>query len=328
MISGRIRWTDLTPAEWRVDDERAIAAMKTTGTVQPYEKELFRKNGDKVPVLIGAAAFDQRRYQGIVFVLDLTQRKQAEKEARESERRYTEMQTEMAHANRVATVGQLSASIAHEVSQPMAAAATNARAALRWLKRQPPNVEEALSTLEKITNNTERASEIIGRIRALVMKAPPQKGAFEINEAIREVIMLAQGEVRKNGIAVVTALSEGLPHIQGDRIQLQQVVLNLINNAVQAMSTVGTESRELVIFTSKTDRDGIVVAVRDLGPGLVRENPERVFEAFYTTKPSGLGIGLSICRSIIEVHGGRLWANANTPRGAIFQFTLPAQGGK
>jgi PAS domain S-box-containing protein len=327
LISGRIRRTDLTPAEWRVDDERAIAAMKGTGTVQPYESEFLRKNGDRVPVLIGAAAFDERGDQGVAFVLDLTERKQAEKEARESERRYGEMQTELAHANRVAAVGQLSASIAHEVSQPIGAAAANAHAALRWLGRQPPNVEQALEALDGIAKDTERAGEIIGRISALVTKAPQRKERFEINEAIREVIMLAQGELRKNGISVAIALGESLPRVDGDRIQLQQVILNLINNAVQAMSAAEVESRELVIFTSESNRDGIVVAVRDSGPGLDPANLERIFKPFYTTKPGGLGMGLSICRSIIESHGGRLWASANMPRGTTFQFTIPVQGG-
>jgi PAS domain S-box-containing protein len=325
--SGRIQWTDLTPNEWRTDDERAIAELKAKGTVQPYEKEYYRKNGDRVPVLIGSAAFDERRDQGVTFVLDLTERKQAEKEIRDSERRNSEMQAELAHANRVATVGHLSASIVHEISQPMAAAAANAHAALRWLRRQPPNVEEALLTLDEITNNTERASEIIGRIRALVSKAPQRKESIEINEAIRDITMLAQAEVRKNGISVATALGEGLPLIEGDRVQLQQVMLNLVNNAVQALSAVEVESRELVISTSRTESNDISVSVRDSGPGLDPVNFERVFEAFYTTKPGGLGIGLSICRSIIEAHGGRLWASANTPRGAKFQFTLPRQGG-
>jgi C4-dicarboxylate-specific signal transduction histidine kinase len=280
-----------------------------------------------VPVLIGSAAFDERRDQGVTFVLDLTERKQAEKEIRDSERRNSEMQAELAHANRVATVGHLSASIVHEISQPMAAAAANAHAALRWLRRQPPNVEEALLTLDEITNNTERASEIIGRIRALVSKAPQRKESIEINEAIRDITMLAQAEVRKNGISVATALGEGLPLIEGDRVQLQQVMLNLVNNAVQALSAVEVESRELVISTSRTESNDISVSVRDSGPGLDPVNFERVFEAFYTTKPGGLGIGLSICRSIIEAHGGRLWASANTPCGAKFQFTLPRQGG-
>jgi C4-dicarboxylate-specific signal transduction histidine kinase len=276
-------------------------------------------------VLVGAAAFDQRRDRGVAFVLDLTERKQAEKEARESERRYNEMQAKLAHANRVATVGQLTASIAHEINQPITGAATNARAALRWLQRQPPNVERALRAIDGIANSAERAGEIIAGIRALIKKAPQQKEPFEINETIHEVLMLAQGEVRKNGISVVLTMGEGLPRLEGDRTQLQQVMLNLINNAVQAMSAADVESRELMIFTSKTDRDGIIVEVRDSGPGLDPANPERVFDAFYTTKPGGLGMGLSICRSIIEAHGGRLWASANMPRGATLQFTLPGR---
>jgi signal transduction histidine kinase len=148
---------------------------------------------------------------------------------------------------------------------------------------------------------------------------------LDINHALREVIMLAEGEMAKNAVSIATELGEGLPLIEGDRVQLQQVMLNLINNAVQAMSGVGVEPRELVICTSKTEPNGIGVAVRDSGPGLDRANLERVFNPFYTTKPGGLGIGLSICRSIIEAHGGRLWASAKTPRGAIFQFTLPVR---
>jgi C4-dicarboxylate-specific signal transduction histidine kinase len=276
--------------------------------------------------LIGGAKFEDAEKQGVAFVLDLTERKRAEKAARESERRYNETRAQLAHANRVATMGEFSSSIAHEVSQPLAAAATNAHAALRWLKQQPPNVEEALLTLDQIAQNTERAGEIFGRIRALVTKAPQRKDPFHINEAVSEVIELAQGEVQKNRIAVAMALGDGLPLIQGDRIQLQQVMLNLINNAVQAMGAVGVERRELVICTTKTEPNSISVAVSDSGPGLDPANLEHPFEAFYTTKPGGLGMGLSICRSIIEAHGGRLWATANTPRGATFQFALPVQG--
>jgi PAS domain S-box-containing protein len=326
LATDGLNWKKLTPTEWLAADKQRVPELEATGNVQPYEKEYLHKNGHRVPVLIGGAMFEEPAGQGAAFVLDLTERKQAEKAARESERRNSEMQAELAHANRVATVGQLSVSIVHEISQPMAAAATNARAALRWLKQQQPNVEEALLTLDEITNNTERASEIIGRIRALVTRAPQRKESFEINEAIREVIMLGQAEVQKNGISVAMALGEGLPLVEGDRVQLQQVMLNLINNAVQAMSAVGVASRELVISTSKTEPNGVGVAVRDSGPGLDPANLERAFEAFHTTKPGGLGVGLSICRSIVEAHGGRLWATANTPRGATFQFTLPVQG--
>jgi hypothetical protein len=253
-----------------------------------------------------------------------SQRKRAEEEARESERRYREVQTELAHANRVATMGQLSASIAHEINQPIGAAANNAYAALRWLDADPPDLEESRQALGRIVKNVDRAADVIGRIRALVKKTPPRMDGIQVNEAIREVIALTHGEVVKNGVSVQTQLAEALPLVQGDRIQLQQVVLNLTINAVEAISSEREGSRELVISTVKANSDELLIAVRDSGPGLDSASLERVFDAFYTTKPGGLGIGLSICRSIVEAHGGRLWASANLPRGASFQFTLPA----
>jgi PAS domain S-box-containing protein len=256
--------------------------------------------------------------------MDITDRKRAEAEVRESERRYREVEMELAHANRVATMGQLSASIAHEVNQPIAAAVTNAYAALRWLNVRPADLEEVRQALGRIVNNGNRAGDVIGRIRDLIKKAPPRKDGFEINEAILEVIALTRGEVVKSGVSVQTQLAEGLPLIQGDRVQLQQVILNLIINAVEAMSGADEGSRELLISTGNAGSDGLVVAVRDSGPGLTPASLEHLFEAFYTTKPDGLGMGLSICRSIIEAHGGRLWATANVPQGAVFRFTLPA----
>ena len=255
--------------------------------------------------------------------MDITERKRAEAEIRESERRYREIEVELAHANRVATMGQLSASIAHEVNQPIAAAITNANAALRWLGARPPDLEEVGQALGRIVKNGNRAGDVIGRIRDLIRKAPPRKDGLKINEAILEVIALTRGEVVKNGVSVQTQLAEGLPLIQGDRVQLQQVILNLIINAVEAMSGVGEGSRELLISTGKAEPEGVLVAVQDSGPGLAPASLERLFEAFYTTKPGGLGMGLSVCRSIIEAHGGRLWATANVPRGAVFQFTVP-----
>jgi C4-dicarboxylate-specific signal transduction histidine kinase len=319
-----VRWTDLTPAEWRDRDQRAVAELAATGTIQPYEKEYLRKDGSRVPVLIGAAAFGEGRDQGVAFVVDLTERKRAEGEVRESERRYREVQMQLAHANRVATTGQLSASIAHEVNQPLAAVVTNAGASLRWLDYDPPDVAEARAGLERILKAGTRAGDIIGRLRRLVRKAPLQKEPLDLDETILEVVALTRGEVVKNDVLVQTQLAEGLPPIHGDRVQLQQVILNLIVNAVDAMTGVGKGSRELLISTGRAEPDGVLVAVRDSGLGLSPESLERLFETFYTTKPGGMGVGLSICRSIIEAHGGRLWATANVPRGAIFQFTLPA----
>jgi C4-dicarboxylate-specific signal transduction histidine kinase len=232
---------------------------------------------------------------------------------------------ELAHANRVAMMGQLSASIAHEVSQPITAAVTNAHAALRWLAAMPPAVEEVREALERIIKDGNRASDVMRRIRALIKKAPPGNDGLQINDVILEVMALIRGEAVKNGVSLLTELADGLPRIEGDRVQLQQVILNLAVNAVEAMSGACEGPRELVIHTGAAGSDGVLVAVRDSGPGLTPAGRDRLFEPFYTTKASGLGMGLSICRSIVEAHAGRLWAAANAPRGATFQFTLPAQ---
>jgi PAS domain S-box-containing protein len=324
---GRVRWTDLTPSEWRDDTARRVAEVTTTGTAQPREKEYFRKDGSRVPVLIGGAAINEEPQQGIAFVLDLSERKRAEAQAREAERRYREMQMELAHANRVATMGQLTASIAHEVKQPIAATVSNAQAALRWVERRPPDLEEVRQALAHIVQDGKRAGDVVGRIRDLIKKAPPREDRLDINEAVREVIELTRGEAATNGVSVQSELAGGLPLIQGDRVQLQQVVLNLIINAAEAMSGASDGTRELLISTGTSDTGDVRVAVRDSGPGLTPAALERLFEPFYTTKPGGLGLGLSICRSIIEAHGGRLWASANVPRGATFQFTLPSTQG-
>jgi C4-dicarboxylate-specific signal transduction histidine kinase len=246
-----------------------------------------------------------------------------EAEARESEQRYREVQVELAHANRVATTGQLTTSITHEVNQPLTAAVTYALAARRFLSAEPPNLREVDNALALVVREGNRAGEVVGRIRALIKKAPPRRDAVAVNDAILEVIALTRTEAANNSVSVRTQLAEDLPHVQGDRVQLQQVLLNLIINAIEAMRDVGEEERELLI-SSQSEPDGVSVEVRDSGPGFAPADLERVFEAFYTTKPSGLGLGLSICRSIIEAHSGRLWASPNVPRGAIFGFIAPA----
>jgi signal transduction histidine kinase len=246
-------------------------------------------------------------------------------ESTRRERQYREMQSELAHANRVATMGQLTASIAHEIKQPMAATRTNAAAALRFLDKSPPDVAEVREALAWIVNDADRARDVVDRIGSLIKKTPPRKEVVDLNAAILDVTALTHGEAVKIGVMVSTQLADDSPRIQGDRVQLQQVMLNLIVNAIQSMSGVEDGNRELHISTACIEPEGVRVAVRDTGHGLRPESLPRLFEPFYTTKPEGMGMGLSICRSIIKAHGGRLWATSCEPRGALFQFTIPAE---
>lgn len=239
------------------------------------------------------------------------------------ERQLREVQTELAHVNRVATIGQLAASIAHELKQPLAAVLLTGSTTLRWLARRPPNIKKAKQLIEAIIRDANRANDVLARIHGFVKKELPRTDTIDLNDAIREVIILIHAEAAKNGVTVQTSLADHLPRIRGDRIELQQVVLNLMVNAIQAMSGVVEGKRELEITTARIE-GGVRVEVRDTGLGLTAESLERIFEPFYTTKAGGMGIGLSICRSIIEAHAGRLWATVCEPRGALFQFTIPA----
>jgi PAS domain S-box-containing protein len=308
---------------FHAEDREAVArnaaiCFERPGQTRIWEARKIRNDGEVLWVReMVRVMLIKDRPMALIVCEDITERKRVSEALRE-------VQTELAHANRVSTMGQLTASISHEVRQPIAATVTNAHAALRWLSAQPPDLEEVRQALGRIVKDGERAGEVVSRIRDQIKKAPPRKVGMEINDAIREVIELTRGEAASNGISVQTELANGLPLIQGDRVQLQQVILNLIINAVEAMRGGSDGVRELLISTGKADPEGILVAIRDSGPGLAPPSLERLFEPFYTTKPSGLGLGLSICRSIVEAHGGRLWASANLPRGTTLQFTIPA----
>jgi PAS domain S-box-containing protein len=316
LVSKRMQWTELTPPEWRPRDEQLVPELKVAGTLQPFEKEYFRKDGGRVPVLMGVAAFEDDTNQGVAYVLDLTERKRDAQALRT-------LETELAHASRLATMGQLAASIAHEINQPIGAARNNAHAALRFLSRDPPDLGEVREALECVVNDTYRASDIIGGIRDQVKKVPPRMERVDLNDAILEVIALIRSELSKHNVSIQTRLTGNLPPARADRVQLQQIILNLILNATEAMVTTDYESRELMISTSRDEAGSLLVAIADLGPGIAAEHRTRIFDPFYTTKAGGVGIGLSICRFIIDAHGGQLWAEAHEPRGATLKFTLP-----
>jgi PAS domain S-box-containing protein len=325
---GLARWefaTDVEsePEKWELHRSMLEARQPFRDFVYPARRSdgsLFYYKTSGKPVFDANGEF--RGYRGTGT--DVTALRTAEAEARENEQRYRKAELELAHANRVATMGQLTASISHEVNQPLTAAVTYALAARHWLSAEPPNFREAGNALSLVVSEGKRGGEVIGRIRALIKKAPARKDAVAVNDAILEVIALTRTEAANNSVSVRTRLAEGLPPVQGDRVQLQQVMLNLIVNAIQSMSGVEDGNRELHISTVSIEPEGLSVAVRDTGHGLRPENLPRLFEPFYTTKPDGMGMGLSICRSIVEAHGGRLWATRCEPRGALFQFTIPA----
>jgi PAS domain S-box-containing protein len=282
------------------------------------EHQLLMPDGSikSVHVVARAVRDELGSVEFVGAIMDVSAAKRAELELRHA-------QAELAHISRVTALGELTASIAHEVNQPITGVVTGAEAALRWLGAKPPNLDEVRKVLGQIVKDGMRAGDVIYRIRALIKKAPPRMARVDVNEAVLDVITLTRSELLRHGVSLQTELATGLPLIKGDRVQLQQVILNLTLNAVEAMSGVDEGAREMRIGTAREASNGVLVSVRDLGPGLDPRNVDRLFEAFYTTKPDGLGMGLAICRSIIEAHGGRLWATANEPRGAVFQFTLP-----
>jgi len=314
---------DLTEIEDELRDDlwiKVVNAGLRTGLVVPLLKD---------NEMIGYIALARKQVQPftdkqISLCSDFAAQAAIALESTRRERQYREMQSELAHANRVATIGQLTASITHEVNQPLASARNNLIAALNFLDRTPPDLAEVREALACTLKDSDRASAVVGRIRAFVQKAPIRIESVNVNEAVREVVELIYGEALKNNVSVRTQLADGLPLIQGDGVQLQQVILNLTLNAIQATGAVANGTREVLVTTGQTKPNEVCLGVHDTGHGLSAETLPRVFDPFYTTKPGGMGMGLAICRSIIESHDGRLWAAGREPRGALFQFTVPA----
>src|SRR6202140_4045128 len=253
----------------------------------------------------------------------MTDRKRAEEKLRASEQRFLDAQMELAHITRVTTMGQLTASIAHEVNQPLAAVVANAEAGLRWLNRGTPDLEAASRSVEWIIDDGNRASEVIRRVRALAKKTDIEKVPLDVNDLVREVIPLVQRQLMSHQVSLQMELAPALPTILGDRVQLQQVMINLVMNGIEAMQSVTDRPRELVVRSGQDQPGQALISVADCGVGIAAENVDRLFNPFFTTKSGGMGMGLSICRSIMEAHGGRLWATATVPHGATFQFPLP-----
>jgi PAS domain S-box-containing protein len=293
-----------------------------------WEGELVQTKKDGSQVVVASRWSLQRDESSapvaiLVINNDITERKRAEAEARENDRRYRDMQMALAHANRVATMGQLTASIAHEVNQPLAAVVANAEACLRWLDRGTPDLDGVRRSVESVIDDGNRASEVIRRIRALANKTDIEKAPLDINDVIREVIALVHRELTSLQVSLRMELAPALPMILGDRVQLQQVIINLVMNGIEAMRSITDRPRELVILSRQDETQQVLVSVTDCGVGISAENAGRLFNPFFTTKSGGMGMGLSICRSIMEAHAGGLWAAANVPHGATFQFTLP-----
>jgi PAS domain S-box-containing protein len=445
VASGRVRWTDLTPAEWREWDERALAQIQKTGTVQPYEKELFRKDGSRVPVLVAGAVFEEGGHEGVGFALDLSQQKRVEEALRRSENylaeaqrlthtgscaidgtsretvywsdemfrlfgfdphqglpmfnqwlqrihpedrekvklanertflnkvncdvefrivvpdgtlkhihgighpvlspsgelvqvvgtmvdvterkraeeardRMRQLEADLAHINRVSTMGELTASLAHEIKQPIGAAVTNAEVCVRLLNRNQPGVPDALEAALEMAKDARRAADIMERVRSLYQKGSSRLELVDVNEVIAEMLILLRNEANRHSVNMRTDLAEALPQVTTDRVQLQQVLMNLMLNGIEAMRDNG---EELSIKSQLTEDGQLLISVTDNGMGLPDEKADQIFNAFFTTKPQGTGLGLSITRSILESHGGRVWATANSGRGTTFHFTLP-----
>jgi PAS domain S-box-containing protein len=290
----------------------------SAGEIFTFESRNRRNDGTLFSVEVRVRPFrDRGRRFAVSLARDITDRKRAEEKLHEA-------RAELAQVSRVTTLGELTAAIAHEVSQPLTGIVSSGNACLRWLANDALDLDAARRAVERMIRDSSRAAEVVSRIRALVKKSPPRYDWLDINSAIGDVLSLVGTEVQRNRVSLRMKLADGLPLVFGDRIQLQQVILNLVKNASEAMEAVADRPPELSISSEKTTSNEVLVTVSDSGPGFDGANLENIFDAFYSTKPEGMGIGLAVSRSIIEAHGGKLWATPNEPHGAVFRFNLPA----
>ncbi|MDM0028847.1 trifunctional serine/threonine-protein kinase/ATP-binding protein/sensor histidine kinase [Variovorax saccharolyticus] len=317
--TGRLRWTDLIPPEFRELARQTWAPqLLTSKTLQPFEAEYVRKDGSRVPVLIGVAIFEEPGERGVAYVLDLTERRRAHDAL-------SQASTKLEHMSRVMSISALTASIAHEISQPLSGILVNAATGLRLLDGVPVDTEGVRMTIQRTKRDAERVSHVVDRLRALFSKRDFAPEPLNLNEAAREVLVLSASDLQRRQVVVLQELDEDLPHVMGDRIQLQQVILNLVRNAAEAMESAVGRARQLWVRTAlDASRKRVTLSVRDVGEGLPSQQPEARFEAFQSTKAGGMGIGLFVSRSIVERHSGRLWAESNLDApGATFSFTVP-----
>jgi PAS domain S-box-containing protein len=321
-LQAGLRWFDMTPPEWQEVHAREEAEeLARTGKMQAREKEFFRKDGSRVPVLIGAASFEGQSRQGVAYLLDLTERKRAEAAQLRAEEALRQASDELAKAAQAASLAELSASIAHEVNQPLAAIVANSHACHRWLSAEPPNLERAKITAERIIRDANSAADVVGRIRALFKQHTESGSSTALGSAIAEALDLVAEEAARRRVRIDTDIEGDLPLVALDRVQVQQVLINLMRNGIEAMdSAAGARVLGLVV---RRMGDAVQTEISDLGRGV--EFPDKIFEPFFTTKKHGMGMGLAVCRSIVESHGGRLWAESNEPHGAKFMFTLPVE---
>ncbi len=312
LVRERIHPDDITLVEQTFEQ-----AAQDSSAIDLEHRLLMPDGSIKHLHVLARAVTDASNHVELIgAVMDITATKKAQETLQQT-------QTELAHVMRVTTLGELTASIAHEVNQPLAAIVTNGDAALRWLGREKPQLDEVHGAIRRMIKDANRASEIVQRVRGLSKKTAPEMARLEINNAIYEVVLLMQHQALNHRVSIKLDLASGLPAVFGDRVQLQQVIMNLVINGIEAMSAITSRPRKLVIQSCLDDAGQVLVAVKDFGIGIEPENANQLFRAFYTTKPEGMGMGLSICRSIIEAHGGRVWASTNAGPGATFQFTLP-----